>query len=191
MTRDPRDTLRAVPRPRPGFSRRASRSPPHSRGKPPVAAIAWPWFAPDPALPASPHGPPNNATPPKSAPPPARISRSIGICKRRADTSLPLAKGLPEQACPSPAAQAIPAVKSAPSIVLHHRRHQPRCKVLRHSVQCGVLLFKKVLNAAGITCVRRNLILVAKNKIVRVIENLSRLALFKRDLALQRNQHGR
>src|SRR2546430_10990419 len=38
---------------------------------------------------------------------------------------------------------------------------------------------------------RGNFVLVAENKIVRVIENLSRLALFEGDLALQGNQHRR
>src|ERR1700682_2921027 len=191
MARDLRGTRRAAQRPRPGFSRRASRLLPHPRGKPPVAPKAWEASAPVRTPPASLRALPNNATPPRSATLPARISRSIVFGRRREGTVLPPAGELPEWASPFPAAPAILPVKPAPSIVLHHRRHQPRRKVLRHSLQCRVLLFKKVLDADWVVHVRGNFVLVAKNKIVRVIENLSRLALFERDLAPHGDQHGR
>src|SRR6267378_1532739 len=191
MARDLRGTHRAAPRPRPGFSRRASRLLPHPRGKPPVAAKAWEASAPVRTPPASLRDLPNSATPPTSATLPARISRSIVFGSRREDTVLPLAGELPEWASPSPAAPAILPAIPAPSIVLHHRRHQPRRKVLCHALQCRVLLFKKILNANWVVHVRGDFVLVAENKIVRVIENLSRLALFERDLALQGYQHRR
>src|SRR5216684_5699460 len=191
MARDLRGTHRAAQRPRPGFSRRASRLPPHPRGKPTVAAKAWEVSGPVRTPPASLRDLPNNATPPTSAMLPARISRSIVFGRRREGTVLPPAGELPEWASPSPAAPAILPAIPAPSIVLHHRRHQPRRKVLRHALQCRVLLFKKILNANWVVHVRGNFVLVAENKIVRVIENLARLALFERDLALHGDQHGR
>src|SRR6202171_5261905 len=191
MARDLQGTHRAAPRPRPGFSRRASRLLPYPRGKPPVAAKAWEASALVRTLPASLRARPNNATPPRSATLPARISRSIVFGRRREGTVLPPAGELPEWASPSPAAPAILPAIPAPSIVLHYRRHQPRRKVLRHALQCRVLLFKKVLNADWVVHVRGNFVLVAKNKIVRVIENLSRLPLFERDLAPHGDQHGR
>src|SRR5882762_2347856 len=190
MARDLRDKCRAALRPRPGFFHPASQWPPGPRGKSPAAVKAWPWFAPDPAQPASRRAQPNTATLPRSAPLPQRIYQSTVFDTRPEGTVLPQARELPGRVSPLPAAPPIPLAKSAPSIVLHYRRHQPRRKVLRHAIQRGVLLFKKVLNAVWIVCVCGNLVLVAENKIVRMIENLSRLALFKRDFALQGNQHG-
>src|SRR5882762_2911993 len=176
---------------RPGFFPRASRSPPHPRGKLPAAAKASPSFAPDPAPLASLRAPPNTAIRPKSAPSPPQIARSMLCGKRREGTAPPPARELPEWASPSPTWPAVPGTKSAPSIILHDGRHQPRRKVLRHAIQRRILLFKKILDAVWIVGVRRNLVLVAEDKIVCAIENLPCRPLFERDLALQRNQHGR
>src|SRR6267154_1100713 len=181
MAQDLRGT-RQVARPsRPGFFLRASRSPPHLRGKLSAAAKASPLFAPDQEPPAFRRAPPNIATPPRSAPPPARTFQSIVRGRHRADKLLRPIEVLQQRASPSPAVSVIPLAKSAPSIILHDRRHQPRGKVLRHAAQRGVLLFKEVLNAVRILLVGRNLILVAEDKIVRVVEHLPRLALFERD----------
>src|SRR6266566_5386073 len=188
MARDLRDTHRAAPRLRPGFSRRASRALPHPQGKPIAAAKAWPSFAPGPAPPASRLDPPSIATPPKPEPPLAQIFQSIVRGKRRGDRLLHPAAISPEWAFLSLGVPAILSVKHGASIILHHCRHQSCRKILRQPVQRGVLLFKKVLNAGWVLRVRRNLVLVAENKIVRVVENLSRLALFKGDFTLQRNQ---
>src|SRR6266480_4183153 len=162
MALDLRDTRRPGPRPRPGASPRASRSLAHPREIPPVAAKAWETSALVRTPPASHRAPPNTATPPRSAMLRTQISQSLEFRSRR----------------------------RSPLIILHHRRHQPRRKLLRHAVQCRVLLFKKVPNTACVVHVRGNLVLIAENKIVRVIENLPRLAFFERDLALQGNQHG-
>src|SRR5258708_5673510 len=150
MALDFPDTRRAAPRPHPGFSLPTSQLRLHLRGKPPAEAKAWPSFAPDPAPFASPRAQPNIATPPRSEKFPAQIFRSSGRGRHREGTPPPPAKELLEQVSPSPAGRAIPEAKSAPSIILHHRRHQPRRKVLCHAVQRGVLLFKKVLNAVGV-----------------------------------------
>src|ERR1700687_676124 len=154
MARDLRGTRRAAQRPRPGFSRRASRLLPHPRGKPPVEAKAWEASAPARTPPASLRARPNNATPPRSATLPARISQSNVFGRRREGTALPPAGELPEWASPSPAAPAILPAIPAPSIVLRHRRHQPRRKVLRDALECRVLLLKKVLNAYWVVHVR-------------------------------------
>src|SRR6266478_362549 len=187
MAPDPLGTRRAAPRPRRGFSPPASRSLRYPRGKPPAAAKASPWFAPDPAPPVSLLAPPNNATPPRSATLQPRISRPIVFGRRREGTALLPAAESPEWASPSPAVPAILPATLVPSIVLHYRRYQARRKVLRHAVQRRVLFLKKVFDAVCVIHVRGNFVLVAENKIVRVIENLSRLALFEGDLALQRN----
>src|SRR5258708_490468 len=60
---------------------------------------------------------------------------------------------------------------SSSSIILNHRRHQPRSKVLRQTVQRRILLFKKILNAGWVLHVRGNLVLVPETKIVRLITN--------------------
>src|ERR1700756_2911260 len=70
-------------------------------------------------------------------------------------------------------------------VVLCHRSHEPRSKVLRQPVKRGILLLKKALY------VGRNLVLVAKQKVVRVIEYFARLALFEGDFTLHTHQHGR
>src|SRR5260370_34796115 len=70
------------------------------------------------------------------------------------------------------------------------RRYHPRRKTVGHGLQRGVLLLEKVLYAVWVRHVSRNLVLVAKNEIIRVIQNLSRLAFFEGDLALHGDQHG-
>src|SRR6266576_683621 len=111
MAPDPLGTRRAAPPPRHGFSPPASRSLPYPPGKPPAAARASPWFAPDPAPPASHLAPPNNATPPRSATLRPRISRSIASGKHREGTALFPAAESPEWVSPSPAVPAIlPAI---------------------------------------------------------------------------------
>src|SRR6266699_5249546 len=137
MARDLRDTHRAAPQLRPVFSPRASRSLPHSQGKPLAAAKASPSFAPGPAPPASRLDPQSIATPPKPEPPPAQIFQSIVRDKRRADRLLHPAAIVPEWAFLSPAVPAILLVKHGPSIVLHHCRHQSCRKILRQPVQRG------------------------------------------------------
>src|SRR6266568_4224823 len=77
------------------------------------------------------------------------------------------------------------AIPRSPSVILRHCRHQPRCKVLRQAIQRRVLLLEKALH------IRRDLILIAKHEIVRVIEDFPRLALFERDLALHGHHHRR
>src|SRR6266850_1243983 len=156
----------------------------HLQGTPPAAAKAWPSSAPGPSPPASRRAPPSSATPPTPATPPAQISRSVPPGRNREDTAPLPATRWPESPFLSPAAPAILPLKSAPSIVLRHRRHQPRRKILRQPIQRRVLLFKKAFH------VRRNLILIAKQKIICAIQNFPRLALFQRDLAFQGNQHG-
>src|SRR6266436_5684720 len=150
MARDLPGTRQAVPQLRPGFSLQTSQLPQRPREKPPAVAKASPLFALDPALLASRHGLRNTATPPRLAPPPARTFQSIVRGIRRADTLPRPIEVSRQRASPSPAVPAIPLAKFAPSIILHHRRHQPRRKVLRHAVQRGVLLFKKVLDAVWI-----------------------------------------
>src|SRR5438477_539572 len=127
-------TRRAAPQLHPCFFLQAFRSLPHLRGKPLAAAKASPSFALAPALLASLLAPPNTATPPRSAPLPARISQSIVPGRHRADRLLrPLAISR-QRASPSPVVPTIPLAKFAPSIILHHCRHQPRGKVLSHAV---------------------------------------------------------
>src|SRR6267378_4160629 len=145
MARDLRGTRRAAPRPRPGFSRRASRLLPHPRGNIPVAAKAWETSAPVRTPPASLRALPNNATPPRSATLPARISRSIVFGRHREDTVLPPAGELPEWASPSPTAPAILPAIPAPSIVLLLLRHQPRRNVLFHYIPCFVCAIQEIL----------------------------------------------
>src|SRR5260370_3209049 len=137
MVRDLRDTHRAAPRPRPGFSRRASRALPHPQGKSLAAAKASPWFAPGPAPPASRLDPPSIATPPTPEPPLAQIFQSIVRGKRRGDRLLHPAAISPEWAFLSLGVPAILLVKHGPSIVLHHFRHQSCRNILRHPVQSG------------------------------------------------------
>src|SRR6516164_2612762 len=70
-------------------------------------------------------------------------------------------------------------------IVLRHHRHQPRRKILRQPIKGRILLIEEAFY------IGRNLVLVAKQKVVRVIERPSCIALFQRDLALHRHQHRR
>src|SRR6266704_4137345 len=188
MARDLRDTHRAAPPPRPGFSRRASRALPHPQGKPLAAAKASPSFAPGPAPPASRLDPPSIATPPKPEPPLAQIFQSIVRDKRRADRLLHPAAIVPEWAFLSPGVPAILSVKHGASIILHHCRHQSCRKILRQPVPCGVLLLKKTCKCSGVNLAgarihhRGDFVFVPKQKVVRVIQNLPGLALFKRDL---------
>src|SRR5438477_4258134 len=143
MARGLRGTHRAVQRLHPCFFLQAFRSLPHLRGKPPAGAKASPSFALAPALLASLLAPPNTATPPRSAPLPAQTLQSIARGRHRADRLLrPIAISR-QRASPSPAVPAIPLTKFASSIILHHCRHEARRKVLRHTVQRGVLLLKK------------------------------------------------
>src|SRR5258708_5803705 len=135
MPPDPLGTRRAAPRLRRGFSPPASRSLPGPPGNPPAAAKAPPWFPPDPAPPAPLLAPPNNATPPRSATLQPRISRPIVFGRHREGTALLPAAESPEWASPSPAVPAILPATLVPSIVLHSRRHQPRRKVLPHTLQ--------------------------------------------------------
>src|SRR6266850_7846395 len=115
----------------------------HLQGTPPAAAKAWPSFAPGPSPPASRRAPPSSATPPTPAMPPAQISRLILRGRNREDTAPLPATKWPESPSLSPAAPAILLLKSAPSIVLRHRRDQPRRKILGQPVQGRILLFKK------------------------------------------------
>src|SRR6266513_796331 len=119
MALDLRDTRRPGPRPRPGASRRASRSLAHPRGIPPVAAKAWETSALVRTPPASHRAPPNTATPPRSAMLRSQISRSIEFGRRREGTALPPAAELPVWACPSPIAPAILQPIAAPCAPLH------------------------------------------------------------------------
>src|SRR5258708_27055342 len=124
MALDLRDTRRAAPPPRPGFSPRASRSLPHPRGKPPAAAKAWEASAPVRTPPASLRAPPNTSTPPRSATLPARISRSIAFGRRREGTALPPAEELPERVSPAPVASSILPAIPAPCARIHHLEGQ-------------------------------------------------------------------
>src|SRR5207302_562023 len=136
-------TRRAAQRLHPCFFLQAFRSLPRLRGKPLAAAKASPSFALAPAPLASLLAPPNTATLPTSAPLPARIFQSIVPGRHRADRLLrPIAISR-QRASPSPAVPAIPLAKFASSIILHYCRHEARRKVLRHTVQRGVLLLKK------------------------------------------------
>src|SRR6266571_2877982 len=152
MARDLRDTHRAAPRLRPGFSPRASRSLPHPQGKPLAAAKASPSFAPGPAPPASRLDPPSIATPPKPEPPLAQIFQSIVRDKRRADRLLHPAAIVPEWAFLSPGVPAILLVKHGPSIV-HHRVDfvfVPKQKVVRVIQNLpGLALFERDLALHG------------------------------------------
>src|SRR6266700_3003715 len=93
--------------------------------------------------------------------------------------------GLPFSSRASNSFCEIRAIRRPPSVILRHCRHELRCKVLRQSFQRRVLLLEKALH------IRRDLILIAKHEIVRVIEDFPRLSLFERDLALHRDQHRR
>src|SRR5260370_18840337 len=123
MARDFRGTQLTAPRPRPGFSLRASRSLPHPRGKPPAAAKAWEEFVLVRTPPASPRAPPSTAKRPKSATLPAPISRSIVSGRRREGPALLPAEELPEWDSLSPAAQAILQPQREPSVLLHNCAH--------------------------------------------------------------------
>src|SRR6266851_9728231 len=187
MVRDLRDTHRAAPRLRPGFSRRASRALPHPQGKPLAAAKASPSFAPGPAPPASRLDPPSIATPPKPEPPLAQIFQSILRGRCRGDRLLHPAAISPEWAFLSLGVPAILLVRHGPSIVLHHCRHQSFREVLSHAIQRGVLLLKKTCKCSGVNLAgarihnRGDFVFVPKQKVVRVIQNLPGLALFERD----------
>src|SRR5438132_10311281 len=190
-------TRRAAPQLHPCFFLQAFRSLPRLRGKPLAAAKASPSFALAPALLASLRALPNTATRPRSAPLPAQTLQSIARGRHRADRLLRPVAISRQRASPSPAVPAIPLAKFAPSIILHHCRHQARRKVLSHTVQRGVLLLEKSckctgINLAGARCHHRgDFVLVPKQKVVRVIENLPGLSLFKGDLALHGHHHRR
>src|SRR5438552_10793856 len=153
-------TRRAAQRLHPCFFLQAFRSLPRLRGKPPAGAKASPSFALAPAPLASLLAPPNTATLPTSAPLPAQTLQSIARGRHRADRLLrPVAISL-QRASPSPVVPAIPLAKFAPSIILHHCRHQARRKVLSHTVQRAVLLLEKRckrtgINLAGARCHHR------------------------------------
>src|SRR2546430_2310021 len=115
MAPDPLGTRRAAPPPRHGFSPPASRSLAYPPGKPPAAARASPWFAPDPTPPASLLAPPNNATPPRSVRLRPRISRSIVSGRHREGTALLPAAESPGWVPPSQAVQTILSATLAPS----------------------------------------------------------------------------
>src|SRR5882724_5208939 len=185
MAPDSPDTHRGSPPPLRGFSLPAFRSLLRPQRTRPAAVKASPSFALDPSPPGFRLAPPNSATPPTPATLPAQISRSIAPGTNPAGTvPLPATKS-PGSSSLSPAEPAILPVKSAPSIILRHRRHQPRRKILRQPLQRRILLLKKALH------VRRNLILVAKQEIIRAVENFPRLALFKSNLALHGHKHRR
>src|ERR1700674_2005794 len=116
MARDLRGNRQVASPPRPGFFLQASRSLPHPRETPPVAAKASPSSAPDPGPPASLRAPLNTATPPTSEPLPARIVRLIACGNRREGTVLPPAGELRERVSPFPAAPLILPAIAAPSV---------------------------------------------------------------------------
>src|SRR5579859_5798743 len=118
MARDFPGTLRVARRPLPCFYLLVFQSPPPLQGKPPVAAKAWPSFAPGRAPPAFHRGLPNTAKPPTSAPPPARISRSTVCGSHPLGTALRQRAAPPVWSCPFPAAPATLPQQPAPSVAL-------------------------------------------------------------------------
>src|SRR5262249_12714660 len=146
----------------PGFFLRVSRALRLLQGKPLVAEKASPWSVPGRALLAFLRGPRNSVTPPMHANSPTHISQSAARGRHSAG-KLPLQEGESRRwVCLLPAEPATLLSKRAPSIILRDRGHEPRRKILGHALQGRILLFKEALH------IGRNLILVAKQKVIRV-----------------------
>src|SRR5690242_13485801 len=197
MARDFTDRCRAARRQLPCFSRRGFRWRRRLRGKPLAAAKAWPWSAPARARFAFRRDPPSSATRPRRGQPPEQIARSNACGNGPANKlPLPIAES-PGWAFPSPAAPAAHPQKCVALVILRHRGYQTRGKVLRQTIQSGILLLEKARDAIGIDRSRArhedggDFVLIAKQKIVGMIEDLSRPALFERDFALYGDEHVR
>src|ERR1700757_4212539 len=168
MVRDSPDTPPASSPLRHATSPPTSRSLPRLPEKPPAAAKASAMSAPDPPPPGPPRYPPKTAKSPRSAPPPEHIFQSTVSGTRRANTAHRPATAPPGPASPSATAPETLPCSPAPSEILRHRGHQPRGKVLRHSVQCRIAFLKKVSHVGG------QLIFIPEKKTIVVVENFVR-----------------
>src|SRR5580692_2959769 len=199
-----RGKRRAAPRSLPGFSRRAFRWPRRPQGKPPAAAKAWPSFATGPAPPAFHRGPRSNAKRPRFWPLPARTARSTACGTRPASRAPRQGAATRESLSRAPDARSTLPWRPAACFVLpiclivfYHRRHQMRGEVLCEPVERRVLFLEKVLQGGQIglagTVGRAgcDLILIAEDKIVRMIEDFLSRALREGHFTLYRDKHGR